>query len=101
MVCDGKSWQLSPAYDLVPNIGQNHEHVLSINYRNQIPGRDDLLTEAKSFGMKQRKKVNEIIDSVISVVHNWEKLFKEFEVPQEDIDIIGRDIEMRLTKIKN
>ncbi len=101
MICDGKSWKLSPAYDLVPNIGQNREHVLSINYSNIVPGRQALLKEAKFFGLKQQAKANGIIDSVTSEIKRYRDVFEQFDVPQKDIDIIGRDIENRLGKISS
>lgn len=97
MICDGSSWRLSPAYDIVPNIGQNREHVLSINYSNSIPNHTSLLSEAKYFGFKQERKVKLLIDEVVAVVKNWKELFTLYGIPSRDIEIIGRDIENRLS----
>nr|MBF0222010.1 type II toxin-antitoxin system HipA family toxin [Desulfobulbaceae bacterium] len=99
MTCDGASWRLSPAYDLVPNVGQNREHVLSINHSFMVPDRSALLQEAKYFGIKQQRKANEIIESMVLKVSGWEKTFHKFDVPHEDMEIIGRDIEGRLAKM--
>ncbi len=60
MLCDGQAWHFSPAFDLVPNIGLNREHVLRIGMANLVPNRDTLLAEAKKFGIKQRPKADEI-----------------------------------------
>ena len=57
MVCDRDGWRLSPAYDLVPNVGMNNEHVLRIGYKNSVPTRRLLIEEAKYFGIKQMKKI--------------------------------------------
>ncbi len=99
MLFDGQDWRLSPAFDLVPNIGLNLEHVLRIGLANQVPNRDTLLTEAKKFGIKQRPKADEIINTMLSVVSDWKKVFKEFEVPERDMDVLGRDIESRLSRM--
>lgn len=99
MICAGGSWRLSPAYDLVPNVGQNREHVLSIDNNYLVPGRDALVREAKYFGIKQRQKANALIDIVVSGVEGWEKVFQKFDVPHNDIEVIGRDIEHRLALV--
>jgi len=99
MLFDGQDWRLSPAFDLVPNIGLNLEHVLRIGLANQVPNRDTLLTEAKKFGIKQRPKADEIINTMLSVVSDWKKVFKEFEVPERDMGVLGRDIESRLSRM--
>ena len=96
MLFDGQDWRLSPAFDLVPNIGLNLEHVLRIGLTNQVPNRDTIFMEAKKFGIKQRPRAGEIINSMLSVVSDWKKVFKEFEVPKRDMDVLGRDIESRL-----
>ncbi len=99
MIYDGTSWRLSPAYDLVPNVGQNREHVLSIGISFMVPDRATLVQEARFFGIKQQRKANDIIDSVFSKVSGWERIFHKFDVPQGDMEIIGRDIESRLGKM--
>jgi serine/threonine-protein kinase HipA len=99
MISDGGSWRLSPAYDLVPNIGRNKEHVLSVNNSYLVPGRDALVQEAKYFGIKQRQKANVLIDSVVSGVQGWEKIFLKFDVPHDDTEVIGRDIQQRLSLV--
>lgn len=99
MLYDSKAWRLSPAFDLVPNIGLNREHVLRIGLANLAPNRDTLLAEAKKFGIKQRPRAEEIICTMVSVVSAWRKVFIEFDVPQRDMDVLGRDIERRIGMI--
>ena len=98
MLFDGQAWRLSPAFDLVPNIGLNLEHILRIGLSNQVPDRGTLFAEAKKIGIKQRPKADEIMNTMLSVVSDWKKVFKEFEVPKRDIDVLGRDIESRLVQ---
>ena len=100
MLFDGQGWRLSPAFDLVPNIGMNREHVLRIGPYPYVEDRRVLVREAKHFGIKRQSKADEIIDAVLAAVSEWEKIFVEFGVPERDIASIGRDIEGRLAKIR-
>ena len=100
MIFDREGWKLSPAYDLVLNVGMNSEHVLRIGYYNVVANRKVLIDEAKYFDIKQPSKADKIISAMFSVVSNWGKIFKEFDVPYRDIEIIGKDIEVRMAKIK-
>lgn len=99
MLFDGSGWRLSPAFDLVPNVGLNQEHVLRIGYYNVVAERSVLIQEAKYFGIKQQSKAEKIIAAMLSNVSNWQKVFKEFDVPARDLEIIGKDIEGRMAKI--
>lgn len=40
---DAHGWRLSPAFDLVPDIGRNREHTLAIGYSRETPSRNDLV----------------------------------------------------------
>jgi serine/threonine-protein kinase HipA len=91
-------WQLSPAFDLVPNIGRNQEHVLHINNDFLPPDRSRLLAEAKKFGFNRRKKANEIIDEEKDTLKNWRQVFEAHQVPERDSEIIGADIVKRLNR---
>lgn len=91
--------RLIPAFDLVPNVGLNREHVLRIGYYNVVAERSVLFQEAKYFGIKQQSKAEKIIAAMLSNVSNWEKVFKEFDVPASDLEIISKDIEGRMAKI--
>jgi serine/threonine-protein kinase HipA len=96
MLNAGNGWRLSPAYDLVPNIGGNSEHVLRIGGDHHIPGRSALVAEGKHFGIKQKKEVEREIDTVFDTVTTWRQAFDRFDVPEPDARIIGKDIEARL-----
>jgi serine/threonine-protein kinase HipA len=100
MIFDGENYKLSPAFDLVPNIGLNREHVLRIGYDNVVANKEVLFEEAKNFGIKQQAKANRIITAVLSEVSHWENVFREFGVPDRDIQILGRDIVERMARIK-
>jgi serine/threonine-protein kinase HipA len=101
MIFDGDGWKLSPAFDLLPNIGLNSEHVLRIGYNNIVANKAVLIQEAKNFGIKQRAKADKIITAMLANVSHWETVFKEFDVPDRDMQILGRDIEGRMSRVKD
>lgn len=100
MLHDENGWRLSPAFDLVPDIGFNKEHVLRIGFDNRVPDGKTLVTEAKCFGIKRRQQAEQVIMSIHESVSDWEAVFVDFQVSDTDRGIIGADITRRLTKIR-
>ena len=98
MLHDDKGWKLSPAFDLVPNIGFNQEHVLHIGMDNRPPNLEIILGEAKCFGIKRRQGALDIIAKIHNVVSEWESIFTACKVPAKDAEVIGMDIKCRLEK---
>jgi len=60
MLHDDTGWRLSPAFDLVPNIGFNREHLLRIGIDNRPPDIEAIIAEAKHFGIKRRQSLNNV-----------------------------------------
>ncbi|MDI6687658.1 MAG: type II toxin-antitoxin system HipA family toxin [Desulfobacterales bacterium] len=98
MLHNDEGWKLSPAFDLVPNIGFNREHVLRIGYDNRPPDLETLLKEAGHFGLKRRQQTLEMIIKVYEAVSEWSTVFAECDVPERDTESIGKDISQRLKK---
>lgn len=98
MLHDDSGWRLSPAFDLVPNIGFNREHVLRIGIDNRVPDFKTLLDEAKHFGIKRRQQAKDVIEEVRGAVSKWGEIFSVCDVPISDAESIGRDIRQRLKK---
>lgn len=98
MLHNDAGWRLSPAFDLIPNIAFNSEHVLSIGNSVKPPVREILLLEAKYFGIKRRLQAEEIVNHIHEVVSDWGSVFAENGVPAKDAQRIGADINMRLGK---
>jgi hypothetical protein len=63
-------WRLSPAFDLIPNIGFNREHVLRIGMHARPPNAATLLAEAKHFGIKRRRQAMNVIAEIPGAVLN-------------------------------
>ena len=96
MLHNDEGWRLSPAFDLVPNIGFNREHVLRIGYDNRPPDLETLLQEAGHFGLKRRQQAHEVVRKVHEAVSEWSAVFTVCNVPERDAESIGKDINHRL-----
>lgn len=94
---DVKGFFLSPAYDLLPDINHNREHVLYFEHSHYFPGVKSLITMGKRAGITQPKKV---IEEVIETVANWKNEFKQYGVPEDEITRLAPGIEKRLGKSK-
>ena len=99
MLHGATGWRLSPAFDILPNIGGNREHVLRMGNDYLAPGRAVLLAEAKFFGVKRTARAAELIDETMEVVRGWRTLFAEIGVPDADCQVLAPDIEGRLARI--
>lgn len=98
MLHDAEGWRLSPAFDLVPNIGFNQEHVLRIGLDSCTPDRDTLLSEAKYFGIKRLKSAVDLVQEIFMAVSEWPTIFAAKDVPKKDTETIGTEIGSRLEK---
>ncbi len=98
MLHDEEGWRLSPAFDLVPNIDFNQEHVLRIGLDNWPPDIETILAEAKYFGIKRRQVALDVAVKIYEVVSEWNLVFTTCEVPEKDAETIGMDINQRLEK---
>ena len=89
---EGK-WQISPAYDVTfsfsPNGTWTNVHQTSINGKFDNFTRNDLLNFGKTFGIK---KVNHILEEVITAVNQWHKIAKEIEIPIKEIQAINKSL---------
>jgi len=94
---DDDGWRLAPFYDLVPNINRNIEHVLMFDASFYAPGREALLNMASKFGLSKRK-ASSIVESVWSVMADWENVFSGYGVPDQDIAKLRKDILVRLER---
>lgn len=95
MLHDDAGWRLSPAFDLIPNIGFNREHVLRIGLDARPPSFETLLGEAKYFGIKRRQEALNCIKEIHAAVSEWPDIFRKYHVPAKDADRIGNDIRCR------
>lgn len=73
MLCDSASgWRLSPAFDLIPDIGQRGEHVLFFDHDPVYPGRANLERLGRVWKIPG---ADTIVDQVFSAVAHWREEF--------------------------
>ena len=75
---------LSPAYDLLPDIYNNREHRLSFpqGAGTLPPGRMTLERIGRVYKVSNPSR---IIDEIYQSVFRWQDVFKEYDVPKDDI----------------
>jgi serine/threonine-protein kinase HipA len=87
MLCNSKTgWRLSPAFDLIPDIGQRGEHVLFFDLDPVYPGRANLEKLGRSWKIPGAAT---IVDQVFSAVAHWREEFTACDVSQEDAARFG------------
>jgi len=84
MTCTpNEGWRLSPAFDLVPDIGQRGEHVLFFDLDPVYPGRASLLRLGRSWGVSGAA---DIIEQVFNSVSHWREAYLVSGVALKDIE---------------
>jgi serine/threonine-protein kinase HipA len=83
MVYDrGHGWRLSPAFDLIPDIGRRSEHVLFFDLGAYFPGRKKLEALGNRWGIR---KPEMIVEQVFSAMTGWKEVFGSMGVHEKDI----------------
>ncbi|MCP4310305.1 MAG: type II toxin-antitoxin system HipA family toxin [Bacteroidetes bacterium] len=92
---EGK-WRISPAYDITYQYKDGgtwtNVHQSSMNGKFDGFTRDDLLSFAKSFGIK---KANHTLEEIITAVNQWSKIAKELDIPEKEIESIGNNLRVK------
>lgn len=83
---DGKSWRLSPGYDIVPHPQTGTERSLAIGVGKQgrVATLANALSECGRFGLRPDEAAALVIELRDKVAARWEETFKECGVPQHD-----------------
>jgi serine/threonine-protein kinase HipA len=76
-------WQLSPAFDINPNIDKN-EHVLNIDESDNRPSLETVINTA-AFYRLGNVEANEIVNEVVSAVDQWKSIAKKAGLSSESI----------------
>lgn len=78
-----QGWRLSPAFDLIPDVGQRGEHVLFFDLGAYYPGRKNLEFLGHRWGIRNADKV---VSQVFDALDGWKEEFANAGVPEEDIN---------------
>ena len=88
-------WALSPAYDVSwaynPQGNWTSKHLMSINNKWDEITRADLIAVAKNMNIKRPEL---IIEQVIDAVNLWYKFAKEYDIPNDTIEQIGKTLQL-------
>jgi serine/threonine-protein kinase HipA len=79
-----QGWRLSPAFDLIPDVGRNGEHVLFFDLGAYYPGRQNLEKLGRCWGVRNAGKV---VAEVFEAVSCWKEEFTATGVPEQDIKL--------------
>lgn len=75
-------WRLSPAFDLIPDVGQRGEHVLFFDLGAYYPGRQNLENLGRRWGIRN---ADIVVSQVFDAVAGWKEEFTSTGVPEKDI----------------
>ena len=91
-----QGWRLSPAFDLIPDIGQRREHVLFFDLDAHYPGRRELERLGRQWGIGC---AGEVVDEVVQSLREWRNGFAEVGVSEQDAQRFS-EIDFRLDGVE-
>jgi serine/threonine-protein kinase HipA len=89
---------LSPAIDLLPDVGELHEHVLTFNYERTTPSRSDLRAIARRWNVSAGD-ADACINEVCKAVSGFADIARAHRVPRSNIDEFTRDVGRRCAQM--
>jgi len=95
---DERGWRLSPAFDLVPDIGRNREHTLAIGYSHETPSRDDLVAVGQRW-LGNASQARRIVQEVVDVVNTFGATAEQLAVTPASIAFFAGDIARRIKRM--
>ncbi|MEO6064468.1 MAG: HipA domain-containing protein, partial [Burkholderiales bacterium] len=97
MIHDQQGYRLSPAFDLVPDVGERREHTLAFEYERGAPTRAELLRLATRWQVQSSEV---IIDEVLKSMSTFAATAKKRHVPTANIGEIEGDIGRRSARLR-
>jgi serine/threonine-protein kinase HipA len=92
---DVGGYGLSPAFDLLPDVGARREHVLMFDQSPTPPGPAGLTTLGRKWGVSGHAG---IVEDVVAALRAFAETAAEHAVPDPEITRFGADIARRLDK---
>jgi serine/threonine-protein kinase HipA len=97
---DGEIWSLSPAYDLLPDIGERIEHALDFEALPSAPDRKRAIALAPVFGVTAEEAAV-VIDEVAGTVgESWREHCREQGVDVDESWFWVRELERRVRSLE-
>jgi len=85
-------WRLSPAFDLIPDVGRRGEHILFFDLDAYYPGRNNLEQLGLRWGIRNAV---EVVKQVFDAIAGWKAAFNSVGVSDTDMTRL-LDIDSRL-----
>jgi serine/threonine-protein kinase HipA len=92
-----KGWELSPTYDIVPNIYQPSQ-LLSVNGKHLDIIRTDVILDGERFGFSASRSAS-LLDDVISRILIWEDIFQTCGVPARETSTLQENIRVAFNRL--
>lgn len=99
MLRDAGGYRLSPAFDLVPDVGQNGEHVMAMGHGFGTPDGGDLVGVGRQW-LGDANLARRIVDEVIATVADFALVAEKLGVAPGSVEIFGADIGRRLAVLQ-
>ncbi len=87
MMHSTEGWHLTQAFDLLPDAGNNREHILHFWTAGTSPTKDALPMLGRAFGLSI-KKTQAIIDEVDQAVRSFAKQCKDYAVSDNEAETL-------------
>ena len=78
----GGGWRLSPAFDLIPDVGRRGEHVLFFDLGANYPGRKTLEQLGAGWGIRTAERV---VAQVFDALAGWKEEFASSGVQEKEV----------------
>ena len=82
---------MTPAFDLLPDINDNREHVLHFGYTGTRPSMAALQDLGGTFGLS-KQETSRVNDEVLAAVEQFPGQCTRFGVPEVDREILSRRV---------
>jgi serine/threonine-protein kinase HipA len=98
---DGESWSLSPAYDLLPNVGDRVEHALDFMALPSAPDRQRAIELAPAFDLTAQEAAAVIDDVAGAVGDLWRERCRTHGIDIDESWSWVRDLERRVQSLQS
>jgi serine/threonine-protein kinase HipA len=95
---DIHGWRLSPAFDLVPDVGRNREHTLAIGHSRETPSRDEIVAVGQRW-LGKSTQARQVVQEVVEAVSTFRAAAKELAVAPHSVDFFAADIAARIERL--
>lgn len=92
-------WQLSPAYDLLPDLAARHEHAMAFSSSNYPPTREHCLSIGLAAGIRPAVCAD-LVDEVLAAVSGFENGLSTLRCPDDVAERLVRSVKSRIAALR-